>query len=248
MKYDLVDPGAAAWLALQAAVADIPGEDGWASLQAATEEIPVALGVEFANLRLLSPDRELHLVSACGCTLMEIRKRAHDPLALVRVRERVDSGEHAKLGLSLGIQWMKVVWLRGDGDLVGSLAVGCRTRRRPSDEQLVRLAEITGRLGERVVHVERGPAALRAASVRLAREWTVPEWASDGRASELRPREQTILELYADGLATAEIAALLFISPHTVRTHVKLAMRRLGVHTRDEAAAIVRADQLAQLL
>ncbi|MDQ3865829.1 MAG: helix-turn-helix transcriptional regulator, partial [Actinomycetota bacterium] len=63
-----------------------------------------------------------------------------------------------------------------------------------------------------------------------------------------RARERQILELYADGLSTRDIAELLVISPHTVRTHVKLALRRLGVHEREEAAAMVRADQVAQVV
>jgi DNA-binding CsgD family transcriptional regulator len=38
------------------------------------------------------------------------------------------------------------------------------------------------------------------------------------------------------------------ISPHTVRTHIKLAFRRLGIHSRAEAAELVRANQLTALL
>jgi DNA-binding CsgD family transcriptional regulator len=41
---------------------------------------------------------------------------------------------------------------------------------------------------------------------------------------------------------------LLVISPHTVRTHLKLAYRRLGVHSREEATELVRRDQLLTLL
>ena len=68
------------------------------------------------------------------------------------------------------------------------------------------------------------------------------QWPNLGR------RERAILDLYADGLRTAEIAELLVISPHTVRTHVKHAMRKLGVHTREEAAQLVRTNQMLQLL
>ncbi len=84
--------------------------------------------------------------------------------------------------------------------------------------------------------------------MRLARAWTPTEWPAQNATSHLRPRERAILELYADGLSTANIADLLVISPHTVRTHVKLALRRLGVHSREEAATMVRGDQLAELL
>jgi len=49
-------------------------------------------------------------------------------------------------------------------------------------------------------------------------------------------------------LTTEEVAELLVISRHTVRTHVRNALRTLAVHSREEAATIVRSDQLSQLL
>ena len=55
-------------------------------------------------------------------------------------------------------------------------------------------------------------------------------------AKLLRPRELTILALYSEGLSATEIADIFVISPHTVRTHVKNAYRRLGIHSREEAA------------
>ena len=64
----------------------------------------------------------------------------------------------------------------------------------------------------------------------------------------LRPRERMIVTLYAEGLAVDDIAQVLVISPHTVRTHVKNAFRRLGVHSRDEAARLVFADEVRRLL
>jgi DNA-binding CsgD family transcriptional regulator len=63
----------------------------------------------------------------------------------------------------------------------------------------------------------------------------------------MRARERVILTLFAEGLTTAKVAELLVISEHTVRTHVKLAMRRLGVKTRADAVAIVRAGETALL-
>jgi len=40
-------------------------------------------------------------------------------------------------------------------------------------------------------------------------------------------------------LTNQEIAALLLVSPHTVRTHLEHAFKKLGVHTR--TAAVARA-------
>ncbi|TML02992.1 MAG: helix-turn-helix transcriptional regulator, partial [Actinobacteria bacterium] len=58
----------------------------------------------------------------------------------------------------------------------------------------------------------------------------------------LRPRELAILRLYGEGLATREIAELLVLSAHTVRTHVRNALRRLGVSSRHEALALLESN------
>jgi DNA-binding NarL/FixJ family response regulator len=62
-----------------------------------------------------------------------------------------------------------------------------------------------------------------------------------GHEVELTPREWDVLELLRQGLGTAEISALLYISKVTVRTHISAILRKLGVTTRDEAIAAVSA-------
>jgi DNA-binding NarL/FixJ family response regulator len=127
--------------------------------------------------------------------------------------------------------------------------VGSRTARRPDGDELARIAATAARLAERLASVDRSPKALRTASLSLVRRLVLETRPSDdGLLHELRPRERTVLELYADGLSAGEIAELLVISPHTVRTHLKLAFRRLGVHSREEATDFVRRDQLMTLL
>jgi DNA-binding NarL/FixJ family response regulator len=63
------------------------------------------------------------------------------------------------------------------------------------------------------------------------RETGVP----DSIAGELTAREVEILLLLEDRLETDEIAKRLFISEHTVRSHVKSVLRKLGVSSRREA-------------
>jgi DNA-binding NarL/FixJ family response regulator len=60
---------------------------------------------------------------------------------------------------------------------------------------------------------------------------------SDGLA-KLTPRELEVLRLIADGRNTAEVAAELFIGAATVRHHSRGILRKLGVHSRLEAAAV----------
>jgi DNA-binding NarL/FixJ family response regulator len=85
--------------------------------------------------------------------------------------------------------------------------------------------------------VARGEAALSGAVARRlldqVREGShdVPEQI----AALLSPRELEVLLLLDRHLSTEEIAARLFISEHTVRSHVKSLLAKLGVSSRREA-------------
>jgi DNA-binding NarL/FixJ family response regulator len=97
---------------------------------------------------------------------------------------------------------------------------------------------------ERIVEflhgVARGEAALSGSIARRlletvrdtgGRETGVP----DSIAAALTAREVEILLLLGDRLETDEIAKRLFISEHTVRSHVKSVLRKLDVSSRREA-------------
>ena len=58
-------------------------------------------------------------------------------------------------------------------------------------------------------------------------------------------RELEVTRLIASGLGTSEIAAKLFLSPHTVRDHVKAVFEKVGVSSRGELVAKVFADHYA---
>jgi DNA-binding NarL/FixJ family response regulator len=74
------------------------------------------------------------------------------------------------------------------------------------------------------VHVDPAVAALLAPSA-------VP-----GRV--LTDREREVLALLATGMTGEQAAEKLFLSPETVRTHVRNAMRKLGAKTRVHAVAL----------
>jgi DNA-binding NarL/FixJ family response regulator len=68
------------------------------------------------------------------------------------------------------------------------------------------------------------------------------------RAAQLTRREREVLVILADGGNNDAIAQALVISPQTARTHIQNVLGKLGVHSRLEAAAFVRANQLVEQL
>jgi DNA-binding NarL/FixJ family response regulator len=69
-----------------------------------------------------------------------------------------------------------------------------------------------------------------------------PRAATRQNPANLTPRELEVLQLLAEGISNATIAARLFLSTRTVEHHVGAILRKLEVGTRDEAVA--RAAQL----
>src|SRR3954468_20142363 len=95
------------------------------------------------------------------------------------------------------------------------------------------------RIVEFLAGVAEGEAALSGAIARRLLE-QVREGASQGGvpdaiARALSARELEVLLLLDDHLGTDEIAKRLFISEHTVRSHVKSLLRKLQVSSRREA-------------
>jgi DNA-binding CsgD family transcriptional regulator len=89
-------------------------------------------------------------------------------------------------------------------------------------------ARVRGRL--RLLGVRRRPPAPASAPVGLA---------------HLTPGERTVARLVAEGGTNRQVAEQLFLSPHTVNTHLRSAFGKLGVRSRVELARLV-ADEDAR--
>jgi DNA-binding NarL/FixJ family response regulator len=63
-------------------------------------------------------------------------------------------------------------------------------------------------------------------------------------APRLSKREREILRLLSSGMTNEEIGGELFISPETVRTHVRRAISKLGAKTRTQAVATALREGL----
>jgi DNA-binding NarL/FixJ family response regulator len=94
--------------------------------------------------------------------------------------------------------------------------------------------------------VAQGEAALSGAVARRlldqVREGAPRAAVPDSVAKTLSARELEVLLLLDRHLSTDEIAARLFISEHTVRSHVKSLLAKLGVSSRREALAKLADD------
>jgi NarL family two-component system response regulator LiaR len=82
--------------------------------------------------------------------------------------------------------------------------------------------KMTRRLIERVRHAPNGSAGMRPVK------------------SPLTAREWEVIDLLEGGTSTEGIADQLFLSPETVRSHVKNILRKLDVRSREDAVAAIR--------
>jgi DNA-binding CsgD family transcriptional regulator len=226
--------------ALQQEIAAVPGHNLVSSLQQVADALVPALQADLATIRLLGADAKLHLVAASGLRPAETRRLALDPITVRRLETMIESGPPTALG-SLGLHWVEVRWLDAGGKRIGILTIGARSKRRPPEDDLTLLNAASVQLGHALENVERSPQFLRSRSLEVARSNADVSEIGQTPSASLRPRELAILRLYREGLRTDEIAELLVLSPHTVRTHVRNARRHLGVSSRAEALDLLQA-------
>jgi DNA-binding CsgD family transcriptional regulator len=112
-----------------------------------------------------------------------------------------------------GTQWGHYELMRGDGTRTMVEYRACRDFAE--GQHLIAVREIAGRAG-------------------LEGQL----WARRARMG-LTPRELQVLQLVAEGRPAPEIADALFVSPGTVKTHLKNIYGKLG--TRDRASAVAEA-------
>jgi DNA-binding NarL/FixJ family response regulator len=79
-------------------------------------------------------------------------------------------------------------------------------------------------------------AVPRGMLLELARRIVARDRTSDSPLSRLSPRERQVLALLSKGWDNARIGRDLFISQHTVRTHIQNILEKLGMHSKLEAA------------
>jgi DNA-binding CsgD family transcriptional regulator len=236
---------------LGAAIASVPGDNVFASLGEVARAMVVPLGVEAVAIRLRATDgeRNFHLVAVDGAPPREVAQRAFEPYTLALLRSIMALGTAHSHSRALGFRWVGGRWLTYAEQPIGAVNSGSRTDRRPTENQDALFTAVAESLGPALKDVDRSTKTLGDLAATLAKDaLAMPGDQPSPALDHLRPRERTILALYAEGLSAEEIARMLIISPHTVRTHVKNAFRRLGVHSRKEAADLVRRDEVARVV
>jgi DNA-binding NarL/FixJ family response regulator len=135
--------------------------------------------------------------------------------------------------------------------------------RHPNEQMLLRSIEggasgyVTGHGGlagvaEAIRIIARGESVVPPAMLGPLLRRLIERQREAARAAErlvaLTPREREVLSLLVDGLDLQEIAGALVISPETARTHVQRMLRKLGVHSRLEAIALVAQSGMVDRL
>ena len=180
--------------------------------------LPISVGSGLEGLKLareLKPDVVLLDMRMPEMRGLEVLRRLHDDVPEVPVVMLTTSSEEQDLieSLRLGARGYLLKDMEPD-DLVSTL-------RDIVEGKTIVTPELTGVLARAVQQGE--PAA--------SDERTKP-------FDELTPREREILCHLSEGQSNKMIARKLGISDGTVKLHVKAILRKLGVHSRVEAAVM----------
>lgn len=122
-----------------------------------------------------------------------------------------------------------------DGELVAAVEAGADgylTAQSGLDDLLAAIRHLHG--GEAWI-----PPAMLGRLLRELIRRRRAERATAERLSRLSRREREVLDHLAEGLDPHEIAQKLFVSPHTVRSHVQNLLQKLGLHSKLEAVSLL---------
>ncbi len=160
--------------------------------------------------------------SAPDVVLMDVRMPKLDGIAATR-RLTVRGG---------GPAVVVITTFENDDHVLDALLAGARgfVLKRATPEELLTAIRTVARTESLVF-----PEAIRRVAGRPATD-AAPVWA--GRLTE---RERDVLALVAEGMTNAEVAAALFVSPETVKTHLSSLLAKSGSRHRTEL--VVRAFQ-----
>jgi DNA-binding NarL/FixJ family response regulator len=181
------------------------------------------------------PDTEVVGVAADGAEAVELVESNDPDVVLMDLRMPTMDGAEATSIIRRRYPRTQVVVLTTYADDESALAalaagaIGYLTKDAGRDD--IRRALEAAAAGQGVLDHHVQARLIEAASLRAARPLSLP----DG----LTEREAEVLGLIAEGLSNSEIAARLYVSEATVKTHVNRVFAK--THSRDRAQAMTYA-------
>jgi DNA-binding NarL/FixJ family response regulator len=207
---------------------EVPGERAMGQVRCLVVDDHAAIreGVKL----ILARDREISVIgeASSGDGAVDMAERRRPDVILMDVRMRGMDGFEATRRITAAHPAIAIILYTAHGErglLAEGLDCGARgyvLKDAPPDD-IIRAVK---RVAEGGAYVD--PT--------LASELVSPK--ATERIPALSTREREILGLLANGFSNPEIAARLFISPETVRTHVRNAMAKLEADTRTQAVAL----------
>lgn len=198
-----------------------------------TAKIRILLAEDQALVRgaltaLLNLEEDLEVVAEVskGDQVLLTAKKTKPDIALLDIEMPGSDGLSAAEALHKNLPSCRIVILTTFGRsgylrrAMESGAVGFLLKDAPADQLAIAIRRVMA--GERVVDPELALSAL-----------------SDGD-NPLTGRERDVLTASLDGASIADIAARLYLSEGTVRNHISMAIQKLNVHNRMEAAHLAR--------
>ena len=152
----------------------------------------------------------------------------------IYIRHETVSREHATFREELGIYWVTDCGSR-NGTFVNS---------KPVKESVICFGDLI-QLGDVVLKIENETYVMQCSaafqtietkSFRLPDEDNQPAYES--AIQKLSPTQARVLRRLLTGKSEKEMAAELFISPHTIHSHIRVVYRELGVTSRPELMAL----------
>lgn len=192
--------------------------------------------------RIVRSAPDLHVVAhATGYTRVEQLCRLATPdVALVSLN-LPGSLELVRMLAGRGVAVVILAPERTEADLVAALCAGARS--------YLTTGVVTEQLLGTVRSVASGDITLEPEAARLlvlrllgpGPEPTDPAAVDDVTAT-LTERQSAIADLVAEGLSNSEIAARLFLSQATVKGHLTVILRQLGLRDRTQLAIVMHRD------
>ncbi|MBI5650838.1 MAG: response regulator transcription factor [Chloroflexi bacterium] len=189
-------------------------------------------------ISLLGETRDFEIVgeASSGPEAAQIARATRPDVVLMDIHMPGGSGTDAVAELRATMPALPVIILtvsESDADLVRAIQAGARG-------YFLKNAE-TELLVNAIRQVAAGQAVLDpTATEKILRYIAQPSSASANVDTPLSARETEILDLVASGFTNREIAAKLFLSENTIKTHVARILEKLGATSRSQAATLAR--------